>query len=51
MIESLEPRHGSILDLEDAPLLQIVHLFEDQSHVVPELLEFRHRHLKNTTRY
>lgn len=35
----------SVLDLEDAPLLQVVHLLEDERHVVAELVEFRHRHL------
>lgn len=39
----------SVLDLENAPLLQIVHLFENQSHVVTELLELGHGHLDKKT--
>lgn len=35
----------SVLDLEDAPLLQVVHLLEDERHVVAQLVEFRHGHL------
>lgn len=36
----------SVLDLEDAPLLQVVHLLEDERHVVAQLVEFRHGHLQ-----
>ena len=43
-------RGASILDFENVPLLQVVHLFENQSHVVTKLLEFRHRHLNEKTK-
>lgn len=45
---SLHPRPlcFSVLDLEDAPLLQVVHLLEDERHVVAQLVEFRHGHLR-----
>lgn len=39
----------SILDFENALLLQIVHLFEDRSHVVTKIVELRHWHLNSET--
>lgn len=41
--------HLSVLDPKNTPLLHIIHLFEDQSHVVAQLLEFSRWHLHRNT--
>lgn len=37
------------LNLENAPLFQVVHLLQQQRHIVAKLLKFRHTHLNKKT--